>query len=197
MLDHLPQFMSAPTLCQFAKDGKWEGAWSFSGSQLPSDSELVAYLAQSTELAFEAFFGDSFFGARMTGSVLEVETFGIRCLRAARAQELFFPVFRRDFCCPVSGQQPAYAEIGCVNAWRSIGAIRTSVPELAPERFENLMRTVLGSSVGRDTLHTKAIEFAFERPLPHWFGVPISSSGESKQISGYLLGQAIGLLPPV
>lgn len=197
MFDHLPQFMSAPTLCQFAKNGQWESAWSFPRSPLPSHSQLAAYLAQSTELAFEAFFGDSFFGARLTGSALEVENFGVKCLRAVHAQELFFQVFRHDFCCPVPGQQPAYAEIGCVNAWRSVGALRASMPELAPDRFENLLHTVFESSISRDTHNSKAIEFAFERPLAHWFGLPISGSDESSQISGCLLRQAIALVQPL
>ena len=197
MFDGLPQFRLAPTSCQFAKGGLWENAWSFPGSRLPSHPELVAYLAQCTEVSFEAFFGHSFFGARMTGSALEVESFSIKCLSAARAQASFFPVLRRELGCPVPGQQPGFAEIGCVNAWRSVGAIRTSVPELAPARFEQLLQTVRRSSVGRDAQHAKAIAFAFERPLAHWFALPISTPGESNQISEGLLRQAIGLMRPL
>src|SRR3990167_5396371 len=160
MLDDLPQFMSAPTSCQFAKDGAWEDAWSFPSGRLPSHSELVSYLAQSTEVAFEAFFG----------------------------------VFRQELGCPLPGQPPAFAEIGCVNAWRSVGAVRISEPHLASSGFARLWHSVLHSSVGRDTRHAKAIEFAFEYPLAHWFGVPVSVTGESNSVSEALLRQATGLV---
>jgi hypothetical protein len=196
MLDGFPQFMSAPTSCQFAQGGVWENAWSFPRDRLPSHSDLVAYLAQSTEVAFEAFFGRSFFGARMTGSALEVEAFSIKCLQAVRAHESFFAVFRHELGCPVPSQQPAFAEIGCVNAWRSVGAIHISEPQRASSEFERLWPLVLDSAVGRNTLHAKAIEFAFEHPLAHWFGVPVSAPGEPNMVSEALLRQAIGLVAP-
>jgi hypothetical protein len=191
MLDNFPQFKSNPTLFQFAQDGVWESAWSFSRDSMPSHLDLATYLAQRTEVAFEAFFGDSFFGARMTGSAVEVEAFSIKCLRAICAQESFFPVFHRELGCPVSGQQPTFAEIGCVNAWRSMGAVHISNAQLAPAGFEQLWLSVQGSSVGRDIRHAKAIEFAFEHPLAHWFGVSVSPLGESNQVSEFLLRQAI------
>ena len=194
MLDDLPQFMSAPTSCQFAKDGAWEDAWSFPSGRLPSHSELVSYLAQSTEVAFEAFFGGSFFGARIVGSALEVEAFSIKCLQAVRAQRSFFGVFLQELGCPLPGQPPAFAEIGCVNAWRSVGAVRISEPHLASSGFARLWHSVLHSSVGRDTRHAKAIEFAFEYPLAHWFGVPVSVTGAANSVSEALLRQAIGLV---
>jgi hypothetical protein len=192
MLDCFPQFKSNPTLFQFAKDGAWESAWAFSRDCVPSHLELATYLAQRTEVAFEAFFGDSFFGARMTGSSFEVEAFSTKCLRAVDAKESFFPVFHRELGCPIFGQQPNFAEIGCVNAWRSMGAVPVSSALLAPAGFDQLWLSVQGSAVGRDIRYAKAIEFAFEHPLAHWFGVPVSPLGESNQVSEYLLRQAIG-----
>ena len=196
MLNSFSQFMSAPTSCQFAKGGLWESAWSFSIDRLPSHPELATYLAHSTEVAFEVFFGHTFFGARMLGSALEVESFGIKCLQAVRARESFFTVFQREIGCPVAGQQPAFAELGCVNAWRSVGATRISGPQLGLAGFEQLWRTVPGSAVGRDTRHAKAVEFAFESPLPHWFGIPVSPADGSNQVSRHLLHQAIELVMP-
>jgi hypothetical protein len=192
LIDSFPQFKSKPTIFQFAQDGLWESAWSFSHDCMPTHIELVTYLAQRTEVAFEAFFGHSFFGARMTGSTLEVEAFSIKCLQAVDAKESFFSVFQRELGCPVSDQQPSFAEIGCVNAWRSVGAIHISDAQLTPPEFEYLWRLVKESSVGRDIRHAKAIEFAFEHPLAHWFGVPVSPLDESNQVSEYLLRQAIG-----
>jgi len=196
MLDRFSQFTSSPTSIQFAKGGLWESAWSSSMDQLPSHQDLVRYLALSTEVAFEAFFGDAFFGARMTGSPQEVEGFSVKCIQAARAQESFFPVLQRELGCPVSGQQPAFAEIGCVNAWRSVGVFHISEFEPASANFEKLWRSVQESAVGLDTIHAKAIEFAFERPVAHWFGVPVSSSGGSHRLSQGLLCQALGLAVP-
>lgn len=193
MLERFAQFASAPTSFQFAKGRAWESAWSLPIDRLPSHLELVSYLALSTEVAFEAFFGDSFFGARMTGSPQEVETFSFKCLEAARAQESFFPVFQRELGCPVEGQQPAFAEIGCVNAWRSVGAFHISDLQGASADFKQLWRPVRESAVGHDTHHAKAIEFAFEHPVAHWFGVPVSTRDGSHRLSEGLLCQVLGL----
>jgi hypothetical protein len=193
MLDRLLQFRSAPTAYQFAQGGAWETARLFPCDRLPSAHELLAYLDHTTEVAFEAFFGRSFFGARMVGSAREVEEFSARCLLAVSAQAGFFQTFRCELGCPVPGQQPAFAEIGCVNAWRSVGAVRIAKRHLVPSGFERVWQSVRESSVGRDSFHPKALEFAFEYPIAHWFGVPISSPGESNLISAPLLRQAIGL----
>lgn len=197
MLDAFAQFRCPPTSFQFALGGAWENAWSFPVDRVPSHEDLVTYLGQATEVAFEAFFGNAFFGARMTGSPLAVETFGVQCLRAARAQESFFSTFHRELGCPVRGQRPAFAEIGCVNAWRSVGALH--VPDLhrASVDFEPLWLSLQGSSVGRDTHHAKAVEFAFEHPLAHWFGVPVSTPGGPHHVCEDLLRHALGRLAPL
>ncbi len=196
MLASLPQFTSAPTSYQFAKDGAWESAWSFPSDRLPSHAELAAYLEQSTEVAFEAFFGSAFFGARMVGSALEVKTFGIKCLQAARSREPLFTSLHRELGCPAPGQRPAFVEVGCVNAWRSIGALRISEPQLASVGFEQLLQLVLKSPAGQDTRHAKAIEFAFDAPIPHWFGLPISPPNKPHMVSNALLHHAWELVAP-
>jgi hypothetical protein len=138
MLDRLSQFRSAPTAYQFAQGGAWETARLFPCDRLPSAHELLAYLDHTTEVAFEAFFGRSFFGARMVGPAREVEEFSARCLLAVSAQAGFFQIFHRELGCPVPGQQPAFAEIGCVNAWRSVGAVRIAKRQLGPSGFERV-----------------------------------------------------------
>ncbi len=163
---------------------------------MPLHSELLAYLADSTELAFEAFFGRSFFGARITGSVREVEAFSSKCLLAVSAQQSFFDVFRHELGCPVAGQGPAFAEIGCVNAWRSVGAIHISRQQLAESAFERVWLSLVDSPVSRNTRDAKAIEFAFEYPLAHWFGLPVSVATGPNTISESLLRQALGLFEP-
>jgi hypothetical protein len=190
-LDSLPQFMSAPTMFQFAKDGAWEEAWSFTSDCLPSQPELDSYLANRTEIAFEAFFGRAFFGVRLSGTAPEVKVFSIKCLKAASTQASFFDTFRHDHGCPVLGQKPNFAELGCVNAWRSMGAFRMTLPQPSASKFELLWDLICDSPVGRDTGHTKAIEFAFRQPLEHWFGIPICVEGGPNRVSKKLLRQTI------
>lgn len=189
--DGLPQFISPPTMCQFAKDGAWEQAWSFPSDRLPSLPELDGYLANRTEVAFEAFFGRAFFGVRVSGTAAEIKAFSIMCLKAVSAQALFFDTLRHELGCPVLGQKPAFAEIGCVNAWRSIGAFRITQLRPAASEFELLWDLICDSPVGRDTNHAKAIEFAFKQPLEHWFGIPVSVEGGSNRVSRTLLYQTI------
>lgn len=191
MIDSLPQFIIAPTLCQFARDGVWEEAWTFHAGARPSRSDLSAYLAGRTEIAFEAFFGRPFFGARFAGTPIEIEAFAATCLKAVGAQRSFFDVLRRELGLPSPDQPPAFAEIGCVNAWRGAGVMRLSNLERAASDFETVWQAASGSPVGRDNRHVKAIEFAFERPLPHWFGLPVSGPGESKHLSRALLREAL------
>jgi hypothetical protein len=190
-LDGLPQFMSAPATCQFARDGVWEEAWSFPSDRPPSLPELDGYFANRTEVAFEAFFGRAFFGVRLSGTAPEVKAFSIQCLKAANAQASFFDALRHALGCPVLGQKPDFAEIGCVNAWRSIGAFRITQPQPSASEFELLWNSMCDSPIGRDTDHAKAIEFAFKQPLEHWFGIPVSIEGGSNLVSKTLLHQTI------
>jgi hypothetical protein len=189
--DHSPEFLSAPTSCQFAKGGQWEKAWGFSPDSLPSPLELEAYIAQSNEIAFEAFFGHAFFGARKRGSAQELIDFCMKCLKAIGSKKHFFDTFRHDLGCPVADQPPDFAEIGCVNAWRSIGALRIHPSQLTTLGCESIWHATHDSPVGRDSQHAKAIEFAFSQPLEHWLGLPISVAGESNLISKTLLRQTI------
>lgn len=190
-LDSFPEFLIAPTSYQFAKGGQWEKAWRFSPGSLPSPLELEAYVAQDHEIAFEVFFGQSFFGARKTGSTQELMDFCAKCLLAVKSKGSFFDRFRRDLGCPVAGQSPDFAEIGCVNAWRSIGAFRIHASQHSASAFEALWQPIHDSSVGRDLHHAKAIEFAFSQPLEHWFGLPVSVASESNSISKTLLSRTL------
>ena len=190
-LDAFPDFKSAPSSYQFARAGQWEKAWSFSPASRPSPSEFEAYIADSNEIAFEAFFGHAFFGARKRGSAQELIDFCTKCLKAVRSKESFFDSFRRDIGCPVTGQLPEFAEIGCVNAWRSIGAFKIHSAQLSYLEFEPLWHSIQDSPVGCDLHHAKAIEFAFSRPLEHWFGLPISVAEQSNLISKTLLFQTL------
>lgn len=187
------EFRSAPTSGQFAKGGEWERAWSFSTNSLPSEATVRDYVRPSKELAFEAFFGSAFFGARMVAQPPEVELFALTCLRAMHASRdrPFFSVFQEHLHVPSPDSSVSFAEIGCVNAWRSVGTIRIPDPLEALSAFEETWRAVELSAPYRDTAHPKAIEFAFEQPFPHWFGVSVSPSGQPYRISKALLRTAL------
>ncbi|MBX3604617.1 MAG: hypothetical protein KF788_05075 [Piscinibacter sp.] len=189
----LPQFRSAPTRIQFAKDGAWEQAWAFAGGGLPPRSDLRAYLAGRTEIAFEAFFGRSFFGVRFVGEPAEVEAFAARCLDTAEVRGPL-EVFRRRLGLPLLDEMPAFAEVGCVNAWRSVGAIRIWERGQPAMDFGTMWSAALRSAAGRDTSHAKAIEFAYESPLPHWLGLPVSEPHERNHLSAALLRDALNLV---
>jgi hypothetical protein len=190
------EFSATPTSCQFAKGGEWERAWSFSLDSLPSDAAVRDYLSQSTEVAFEVFFGSAFFGARIVAQSSEVELFALKCLRAlhdSRAQP-FLAVLQEHLQLPRPESSVSFAEIGCVNAWRSVGTVRIPNPSEALSTFEETWRAVQRSAPFRDTRHRKAIEFAFEQPLPHWFGVPVSESEQPCRISKELLRNALRMV---
>lgn len=195
MLKQTPHFTSPPTSAQFAMQGAWEQAWSFAIDDLPSDARVCAYLGQSTEVAFEAFFGPAFFGARCTGQAADVEAFALQCVQALRAssRQPFFTALGAQLQWDGGDERIAFAEIGCVNAWRSVGAVRIAHPCDALLEFDHLWRTVENSPVGCDTHHPKAIEFAFEQPLAQWFGIPISDAEAPYPISRAMLHDAMRL----
>lgn len=189
----LPHFRSAPTRIQFAKDGAWEHAWAFVGSGLPPRSDLRAYIARRTEIAFEAFFGRSFFGVRFVGEPAEVQAFAARCLDAAAVRGPL-EVFRRRLGLPLLDEMPAFAEVGCVNAWRSVGPVRIWERGQVSVDFGTMWRAVLRSPAGRDSCHAKAIEFAYESPAPYWLGMPVSEPHEPNPLSAALLRDALNLV---
>ena len=173
-------FQGPPTTGQFAKAGSWETAWSFEADHPPADAALIAYLDGCTELAFEAFFGHAFFGLQLAGTPAQVQAFAFEGLAALRASGggsgggSFFAQMRQRFRLPLEGAAPAFTELGCVNAWKSIGAVRFDDPQAAAAAFDDTWRRVQASPLARDTRHVKALEYAFEAPLAHWFGVPVS-----------------------
>lgn len=192
-----PHFVSTPTSGQFAKDGAWEHAWSFASQRLPDAASVHAYLGDSTEVAFEAFFGDAFFGARIEGPSSAVQAFADQCLAAMRAAnhgESFVAALGRHLQLGPLGEHLVFAEVGAVNAWRSVGAFRIPEPRDALSNFGAVWDALQRSPVGGDALHRKAIEFAFELPVAHWFGIPISALDAPCAVSPGLLRDALLLL---
>jgi hypothetical protein len=192
-----PAFRSNPTSGQFAKNGAWEQAWSFDRTAVPDDAGVVSYLANTSEVAFEAFFGDAFFGIRFAGLPLAIEAFALNCVRAFREEgggDSFFSALRENLGVEIFGSKVAFAEVGSVNAWRSVGAFRIEKPQYALANLEEVLTSLASSSVAQDPSHRKAIEFAFKEPIPHWLGIPVSDSEAPYKISFVLLSQALQLI---
>lgn len=186
-------FQGPPTTGQFAKGGAWETAWGFDADQPPANDTVIAYLDGCTELAFEAFFGQAFFGVRLVGTPAQVRAFafeGLGALRDSR-QGLFFEQMRQRFQLPVKDAPVAFMELGCVNAWKSIGTVRFDDPAAAAASFDDTWRQVQASPLSRDTRHVKALEYAFDAPLAHWFGVPVSEAEPPFGLSASALRHAL------
>ena len=193
-MTHIPRlFQGPPTTAQFAKAGAWESAWSFDADQPPADDAVVAYLDDCTELAFEAFFGQAFFGVRLAGTPAQVRAFAFEGLAALRASRdgSFFEQVRQRFQLPVQGAPVAFTELGCVNAWKSIGTLRFDDPQAAAAAFDDTWRQAQASPLARDTRHVKALEYAFHAPLAHWFGVPVSEAEPPFRLSSTALRRAL------
>ena len=161
-------FQGSPTTAQFAKAGAWETAWSFDANEPPTDEAVVAYLDHCNELAFEAFFGPAFFGMRLVGTAAQVQAFALDSLAALRASleprepieppasaeargQSLFTQMRRRFQLPIPGAPVSFAELGCVNAWKSIGSVRFEDPQAAATAFDDTWRHVQASPLARDT----------------------------------------------
>jgi len=190
MLSAHPAFRRRPTLGQFAKQGGWEAAWSFPAGEPPAPEILRAYLGGAGEVAFEAFFGDAFFGLRLQGVAAEVEAGAQACMAAmAEAADgaALVGALARRLGCDGFGRKLAFAEVGAVNAWRSVGAFRIDDPSPAMPWLDALLR----APVAHHAMHRKAIEFAFEDPMPHWFALPVSAPAAPFAIDRTLLRGAL------
>lgn len=183
-------FRGPITLVQLARDGAWENAWSFPPTTEPSGTDWETYLADRREIAFEVFFGAAFFGARFMGEPRRVCPAATACLtavRAAQGGEDFFAALARLTGLHDWGARIDWAEIGAVNAWRSVGPHRFDIQRADPE---SLVRSLAESPLGRDRTRAKAVEFAGAAPVPHWFALPLSR-GAPHQIEPGLLAAAL------
>jgi hypothetical protein len=131
----------------------------------------------ASEVAFEAFFGSAFFGIRCRSGQANVDQFALCCLRAfsnACDGSKFFELLGRCEGCYRLGQTPRFAEVGAVNAWQSVAAVRINGIVDAARDADWVWGQLEGSAVERDQARPKAIEFSFHGTLEHWFGLPVS-----------------------
>jgi hypothetical protein len=197
MIDH-PAFRCRPDKGQFARLGRWECAWSFDSQQLPSDADVIRYVRGATEIAFEAFFADSFIGLRCNERS-EVEPFSRNCLRAlseAVNGPGFFSLLSRFNVCRRIGTRFEFAEVGAVNCWQSSKPYRIEHVPRAPGEVKALFLALNSSGLARNVTHPKAIEFVFAGKPIHWFGFPISEPQPPYEIVLRKLQATLGAVQP-
>ena len=171
-----PLFNVPPSLGKMAAEGEWECAEVFQPGGFTSDDEVKRYLGSKDEIACEAFFDDAFFGARKRGTPEELLRFVLDFNRAlassANGRDFFRRVAERPGI-PV-GNGFLFAEVGAVDAWKSVGPFRIEDPCVALEHFEELLSKLERSPAGREREHNKAVEFAFGGGCEHWIALPVS-----------------------
>jgi hypothetical protein len=191
---HYLAFDKKPSSGQFAKDGVWESAWSFEIDALPPQDKISAYTHSTSELAFEAFFGDHFFGIRAKGDAEKIHEFAIECVAAlddTLSGKQFFDSLQNRLKLNLFASPMSYAEIGAVNAWRSVGGFKIHNLPVNKTEFDQLFITLQQSNVASNKSHSKAVEFAFDSPMSHWLAIPISDQSVNRVISQSLLNDAL------
>ncbi|WP_157615493.1 hypothetical protein [Rhizobacter sp. Root404] len=179
---------------QFAKSGAWEDAWRVDRKRLVDLSELRDYIGDSSEIAFESFFDDVFVGVRCRGAPVTLLQFSLACIHAlGKSSPKDFALSMDRFIGGESRQPAQFAEIGCVNAWKSVGPIRINRTPYGFPAIEDLWPLVQRSPCGLDEHHAKAIEFSFGGPCDHWIGLPVSGRVGPRAIDADLLAEALTL----
>jgi hypothetical protein len=172
-------FSQRPDRGQFAVDGKWEEAVSFAPGKFRTEAEVVEYLGNRTEVAFEAFFQDSFFGIRRRGTTDDLVQFLLASAEALHAAKpgRFFQMLSSSIGIPLA-ERFKYAEVGAEGDWKSVGPFAIPNPKFALDSLDSLWIELLKSPVGRNGTRPKAIEFAYENDdsTTHWFAFPASEN---------------------
>ena len=178
-LTELPEFRVRPNRVQFAHGGARENAWSPSLDGALTEDAFLAAVGTANEFAAEAFFGPAFFGVRLTGSpeplAGQLKEFA-HAARAANDGSDFFHRWSASNGNDRWGRHVDFAEIGAVNAWRSVGATRVPWPLPGALDVPAFAAQLNSTALGTNRTHPKAIEFGCATPLPHWFGLPISAA---------------------
>lgn len=189
-----PAFRVAPTAVQLAADGDWERCQRWDITALPEETDWDASLISREEIAFELFFGAAFFGVRWTGATAVLQARVAACFAATTAAHRggnFFADLSARTGLTGWGESVAFAEVGAVNAWKSVGAVRTEKWPLMEVDFETWWSAIARAPVARETAHRKAVEFACPEPVAHWFALPVSEMEPPFTLDRELLHAAI------
>jgi hypothetical protein len=177
MINH-PCFNQAPTIGKMAMNGNWESAAIFKPGSFTTEREVREYIGDRREVACEAFFKDAFLGVRRQGDPEYLISFVLgfaKALESSCSGSELSETLTKRFNIPV-GVHFRFAEIGAVDAWKSVGPLNIPDPHVALVGFDQLLRELAQSSVGQERHHAKAIEFAYDNQdgTTHWIALPIS-----------------------
>lgn len=178
---------------QLAANGAWEQAWVLRPDErTPRMEEVRRWLDRYDDsVAFEVFFahpgGAVFLGVRLTDLESEERTRLVEAViesvfRAAWSDLSETLAGLEDIASQPVGSllsgDPAWLELGVVNAWRSVGSQvlwRLGDPPPNGDTFRQKLGT--RRQLLAPQTNPLALEFAFSDPLPHWLGVPVSRPG--------------------
>jgi hypothetical protein len=157
---------------QVASKGIWEGALSL---EIPVNKTILSdWLATaSDDIALEIFFGEAaFIGLRLKPFQHLAEL--MRFCDSPSIDSL-----RDIFAVPeLFRGKPDFAELGVVNAWRSVGAKLVWQQGESLPTLDNLEKLLEDSPLWIQS-KPLALELAYTKPLPHWRAVPVSEQSEN------------------
>ncbi len=133
--------LESPSLGQFAKNGIWEHAWSFDTRNPPLIHELETYLEGANEVAFELFFGASFFGIRFKGAssyLLELAMHCLECMCSVTDFDSYVIALGKHPLCGKLCNEITHMEVGAVNAWKSVESFPMPEPSQVLVEFDTL-----------------------------------------------------------
>jgi hypothetical protein len=152
---------------QFAANGIWEDALRL---EIPVNKAVLSdWLATaSDDVALEVFSGEAAF-------------IGLRLKPFQHLSQLLhlcdnpsIETIRTIFAAPqLFRGKPDFAELGVVNAWKSVGAVKLWQQGKTIPTLESLEK-LLENSILWTQAKPLALEFAYIKPLPHWRAVPVS-----------------------
>lgn len=157
---------------------------------------MQEYLSGATEIAFEVFVGQAFFGIRIRGEPGEVHRLSMAlwcyfCLSDTGKQ--FIDHLESAESWTLLQGAPSMVEIGAVNAWQSVGAFRLPASKLLLTELQKTCLYILQTPLGCDRKYAKALEIGYLHPVVHWLGLPISDLQKPFAISSQMLVEALQL----
>jgi hypothetical protein len=202
----IARLAGAPSAVQIAANGVWERAWRLPvGERAASPAEVAEWIVRNddagapADIAIEVFFADVrpdaewFIGLRLrpdqqslaaylitstVGATSAVRGVGAQAPIADRVLAAWDALIREPRGTLFSSV-PDHADIGVVNAWRSVGTCRVwtrGAPLPDPPAIEDVLRGA--PELNRPRPLPLALELAFTRPLEHWVGRQVSSRDE-------------------
>lgn len=181
---------------QLATDGNWETALILSRNNTGINFQLALDWTEvaGEDVAVEAFFPDEL-GLGFLGVRLKPLSAGLRrtvILDLVRIFDKPNAMLTTDFVAVLESairqalyeDTPCGLEIGKVNAWRTFGPAKfwpSDAHDSPLESFQTMMSN--NPRFKEPSTLPLAIEYQFDRPVPHWYALPVSRTiNESQRI---------------